>query len=246
MSQPKPIRAVMFDLDGTLLDTAPDFVVVLNKLLEENERPALPAALIRASVSNGARALVSLGFGIDDQDSHFERLRVRLLELYALHIAVHTQLFPGIDELLQKLQQHNIPWGIATNKPSAYTHQLLKALPIHPAPISIICPEDVKQRKPHPESMFLASQHVGCATSEIVYIGDHKRDIDCGKDAGAITIAAAYGYIEAEDDIDSWQADYCVNHAEEIWPIIEKLMVASRQLASQESGTLEATGNMDN
>ena len=241
----KPIRVVMFDLDGTLLDTAPDFVVVLNQLLEENQRPALPADLIRASVSNGARALVSLGFGIDDQDPQFESLRVRLLELYTLHIAVHTQLFPGISELLHKLQQHNIAWGIATNKPSAYTHQLLQALQIQPAPLSIICPEDVKERKPHPESMFLAAEHAGCATSEIVYVGDHKRDIDCGRDAGAITIAAAYGYIEADDDIATWQADYCVNHADEIWPIIERLMIAAKQL-NQESEAPEIAGNMEN
>ncbi len=241
----KPIRAVMFDLDGTLLDTAPDFVVVLNQLLEENQRPALPADLIRASVSNGARALVSLGFGIDDQDPQFESLRVRLLELYTLHIAVHTQLFPGISELLHKLQQHNIAWGIATNKPSAYTHQLLQALQIQPAPLSIICPEDVRERKPHPESMFLAAEHAGCATSEIVYVGDHKRDIDCGRDAGAITIAAAYGYIEADDDIATWQADYCVNHADEIWPIIERLMIAAKQL-NQESEAPEIAGNMEN
>lgn len=241
----KPVRAVMFDLDGTLLDTAPDFVVVLNQLLEENQRPALPADLIRASVSNGARALVSLGFGIDDQDPQFESLRVRLLELYTLHIAVHTQLFPGISELLHKLQQHNIAWGIATNKPSAYTHQLLQALQIQPAPLSIICPEDVKERKPHPESMFLAAEHAGCATSEIVYVGDHKRDIDCGRDAGAITIAAAYGYIEADDDIATWQADYCVNHADEIWPIIERLMIAAKQL-NQESEAPEIAGNMEN
>lgn len=240
----KPVRAVMFDLDGTLLDTAPDFVVVLNQLLEENQRPALPADLIRASVSNGARALVSLGFGIDDQDPQFESLRVRLLELYTLHIAVHTQLFPGISELLHKLQQHNIAWGIATNKPSAYTHQLLQALQIQPAPLSIICPEDVKERKPHPESMFLAAEHAGCATSEIVYVGDHKRDIDCGRDAGAITIAAAYGYIEADDDIATWQADYRVNHADEIWPIIERLMIAAKQL-NQESEAPEIAGNME-
>lgn len=245
MSAIKPIRAVMFDLDGTLLDTAPDFVVVLNQLLEENQRPALPADLIRASVSNGARALVSLGFGIDDQDPEFERLRVRLLELYALHIAVHTQLFPGISELLHKLQEHNIAWGIATNKPSTYTHQLLKALQIQPAPVSIICPEDVKERKPHPESMFLAGQHIGCRPDEIVYVGDHKRDIDCGRGAGSITIAAAYGYIEADDDIATWQADYCVHHADEIWPILERLMIASKQMTCTEE-VPEFAGNMEN
>lgn len=230
MPESKTIRAVIFDLDGTLLDTAPDFVVVLNQLLEENQRPSLPADLIRASVSNGARALVSLGFGIDDQDPHFERLRLRLLELYTLHIAVHTQLFPGISELLHTLERHNIAWGIATNKPSAYTHQLLSALQIEPSPKSIICPEDVKERKPHPESMFLACEQLGCEPHEIIFIGDHKRDIDCGKGAGTITIAAAYGYIEAEDDINHWQADYRVDHANQIWPIIENLLTATTQM----------------
>lgn len=246
MLQSKPIRAVMFDLDGTLLDTAPDFVVVLNQLLEENQHPALPADLIRRSVSNGARALVSLGFGIDDKDPRFEQLRVRLLELYTLHIAVHTQLFPGISDLLYKLQEHGIAWGIATNKPSTYTHQLLDALQIQPAPLSIICPEDVKERKPHPESMFLASQHVGCIPNEIVYVGDHKRDIDCGRDAGAITIAAAYGYIEEDDDISTWQADYRVDHASEIWPIIESLMIASKQLLTADDNRQKTPHYMEN
>lgn len=220
----KSIRAVLFDLDGTLLDTAPDFIVVLNQLLAENQRAHLPAETIRAIVSNGARALINLGFGIDDKHTDFETLRVRLLELYAAHIAVFTQPFPGITDLLKTLQARDIPWGIATNKPALYTHLLLKALPFQPPPISIICPEDVKECKPHPESIFLACQQVGCAPHEIIYIGDHKRDIDCGKSAGAITIAAAYGYIGTEEDIASWQADYRVDHVSEIWPILEILL----------------------
>lgn len=228
----KSVRAVIFDLDGTLLDTAPDFVVVLNQLLEENQRGPLPADTIRASVSNGARALVNLGFGIDPTHTDFEKLRERLLELYTQHIAVFTQPFPGIPELLATLEANNISWGIATNKPSAYTHLLLKSLTFNPPPVSIICPEDVTQRKPHPESIFLASQHVGCTPAEIIYVGDHKRDIDCGRDAGAITIAAAYGYIEAGDDINSWGADYRVNHANEIWPLVESLIAGRAHIAA--------------
>jgi 2-phosphoglycolate phosphatase len=218
------IRAVVFDLDGTLLDTAPDFVVVVNQLRAEHQLPPLPADLIRASVSNGARALVSLAFDIDEQAAHFDTLRERLLAIYLTHLAVHTVFFPGVEELLETLNAHNIAWGIATNKPAIYTEAILAALNIQPAPISVICPDHVTERKPHPESLFLASQHLGCAPGEIVYIGDHKRDIDCGRSAGAITIAAAYGYIEAEDDIDLWEADYRVEHASEIWPIIERLM----------------------
>jgi 2-phosphoglycolate phosphatase len=222
------IRAVIFDLDGTLLDTAPDFIVVVNQLRKENQLEPLPADLIRASVSNGARALVSLAFNIDETAPEFESLRVRLLELYLNHVAVHTQFFPGIEILLKTLSAHHIPWGIATNKPALYTEALLQALTIEPPPISVICPDHVKERKPHPESLFLASQHVGCAPEEIIYVGDHKRDIDCGISAGAITIAAAYGYIEADDDIDLWRADYRVGHANEIWPIIEQLISGNK------------------
>src|SRR5690554_4257727 len=170
-----PVRAVIFDLDGTLLDTAPDFVVVVNQLRAEHQLPPLPPERIRASVSNGARALVSLAFDIDDQATQFEPLRERLLELYLEQLAVHTQLFPGIDELLQTLSAHKIPWGIATNKPAVYTKALLQALDIQPAPVSVICPDHVTERKPHPESLVLASQHVGCSPGEIIYVGDHKR-----------------------------------------------------------------------
>lgn len=220
----KPIRAVMFDLDGTLLDTAPDFIVVVNQLLAEQQRPALAAETIRAGVSNGSKALIKLAFAIDESNEQFEPLRHRLLELYLAHIAVYTIPFPGINELLDKLADNNIAWGIATNKPATYTLPLMAALDIHPAPLSVICPDHVARSKPDPESLFLASKQLGCAPDEIIYIGDHKRDIDCGKGAGSITIAAAYGYVDEGDDPINWNADYCVNHANEIWPIIEKYL----------------------
>lgn len=220
----KPVRAVMFDLDGTLLDTAPDFIVVVNQLLAEEERPALAPEIIRAGVSNGSKALIKLAFGIDENDEQFEPLRHRLLELYLAHIAVYTTPFPGIGNLLRKLADNNIAWGIATNKPATYTLPLMAALDIQPAPVSIICPDHVTRSKPDPESLFLAGKQLGCATDEIIYIGDHKRDIDCGIGAGSITIAAAYGYVDEGEEPASWNADHCVNHADEIWPIIEKYL----------------------
>lgn len=216
------IRAVMFDLDGTLLDTAPDFVAVVNKLLQENNRPTLPDEKIRACVSNGARALVMMAFGIDDTHPEFPALRLRLLELYTQHIAVYTQPFPGIPDLLHKLAEHGIAWGIATNKPWVYTNPLMAQLNMQPAPASIICPEHVQQTKPHPESLMLAGQQLGCSPEQIIYIGDHQRDIECGQRAGSITIAAAYGYIDDANTIAEWRADYCVHHANEIWPIVKQ------------------------
>ena len=220
----KPIRAVMFDLDGTLLDTAPDFILVVNQLLAEQNRPALPAKTIRAGVSNGSKALIKLAFAIDESDEQFEPLRQRLLELYLQNHSVHTRPFPGIDELIEQLAAHNIAWGIATNKPSMYTLPLMVDMNMQPPPASVICPDHVSHPKPSPESLFLASTQLGCTPQEIIFVGDHKRDIDCGKDAGSITIAAAYGYVDEGDNAADWNADYCVNHADEIWPIIEKYL----------------------
>jgi len=218
----KPIRAVMFDLDGTLLDTAPDFIAVVNQLLIEQQQTPIAPEKIRASVSNGSKALIKMAFSIDETHAQFEPLRQRLLALYSAHIADFTCPFPGIMPLLSKLAEHQIPWGIATNKPAAYTLPLMAALDLQPAPLSIICPDHVAHSKPDPESLHLAGQQLNCAAHEIIYIGDHKRDIDCGKNAGSITIAAAYGYIDTEDSAQNWSADFCVNHADEIWPIIQK------------------------
>ncbi len=217
----RKIRAVMFDLDGTLLDTAPDFVAVVNKLLEENQRPTLPAEKIRASVSNGSKALIKMAFAIEETDESFEPLRQRLLEIYLGHHSVYTRPFPGINQLIEKLNENNIAWGIATNKPFAYTQPLMADMNMQPPPASIICPDHVSRAKPDPESLFLAGKQLDCSPEEIIFIGDHKRDIDCGKGAGSITIAAAYGYLDEGEEVADWLADHTVNHADQIWPIVQ-------------------------
>lgn len=217
----KSIRAVLFDLDGTLLDTAPDFVLVVNKLLNQYQQPALDADLIRSQVSNGAKALVKLAFALEEDDPEFDIRRLQLLDLYLQHIADYTRPFTGIETLIQKLEHHQIAWGIATNKPARYTLPLMQALNMQPAPFSVICPDHVARVKPDPESLLLASKQLDCSPDEIIYVGDHLRDIECGKRAGSITIAAAYGYIDANDSPESWNADYLVNSAEDIWPIVQ-------------------------
>lgn len=214
------LAAVMFDLDGTLLDTAPDFVVALNLLREEKGLTSLPASRIRQSVSNGARALVELGFGVQEGEPDYEPLRSRLLELYMQDIARHTAFFPGLEPLLETLDKRDIPWGIATNKPALYTEELLRQMSL--APALVVCPDHVTHRKPDPESLLLAANHFHCEPQQIAYLGDHERDIVCGRRAGTLTIACSYGYIEAGDAIDNWQADFVVHHGEEIWPLLER------------------------
>lgn len=218
------IRAVIFDLDGTLLDTAPDFVVVVNQLRAQHQLPLLSDDIIRAQVSNGARALVKLALSIDETHREFEQHRQSLLSAYLQHIAVHTVPFAGIESLIRVLDDHNIVWGIATNKPAAYTIPLMAALNMQPAPFCVICPDHVSKPKPDPESLLLASQQLHCSPNEIIYVGDHLRDIECGKRAGCITVAAAYGYIDRDDKAENWHADYIVQSADEIWPIVQQYL----------------------
>ena len=217
------IKAVVFDLDGTLVDTAPDFIVSLRLLLEEEGRPSPSDARIRNTVSSGARALVTLGFGIDEGDDDFERLRLRLLTLYTQHLADESATFAGIDPLLNWLNNEDIAWGIATNKPAEYALPLLAALQLTPINDCIICPDHVSERKPHPESLHLAARLLNCQTEEIIYVGDHQRDIECGQRANCPTIAAGYGYIGNLDEALSWRADHTVSHAKELQAIIETL-----------------------
>ncbi|MFK7977638.1 MAG: HAD family hydrolase [Halioglobus sp.] len=208
---PTTLRAVLFDLDGTLVDTADEFVPVVQTLREEHGLPAMEAQRIRENVSNGARALVKLGLGIEENAPEFEDKRIRLLELYSGVLGTLAKPYPGIVPLLERLEGANISWGIATNKPRPYTEPLLAKLNIQPAPGSVVCPEDVSDRKPHPESLYRNCKELGCAPHEAIYIGDHVRDIEAGKRAGMFTIAAGYGYIEPNDCAEDWGANLCVD-----------------------------------
>ncbi|BBM04212.1 HAD family hydrolase [Microbulbifer sp. GL-2] len=216
------MKAVLFDLDGTLLDTAPDFIVVLNQLRHQEQLPPLPDEIIRGTVSNGSRALVTLGFGKEEGDPEFGSLLQRLLDLYLAHLAEQTAPFPGIEALLDTLVDNRIPWGIVTNKPEAFTLPLMQAFEHLPPAAAVICPDHVSKTKPDPEPIFLACSQIGCAPSEAVYIGDHKRDIIAGQRAGMPTIACSYGYIDASDNPASWGADHLVSAVDEIWPLLRQ------------------------
>jgi phosphoglycolate phosphatase len=217
---PEQLQAVIFDLDGTLVDTADEFVVVVQALRAEHGRAAMDPGRIRASVSNGARALVSLGLEIDENAAEFESKRLRLLELYSDVLGSVARPYPGIELLLEELDQRGVRWGIATNKPRAYTEPLLARLGIKPPPGSVVCPDDVAERKPHPESLLRNCHELGCTPEQAIYVGDHLRDIEAGRRARMHTIAAAYGYIEPGDDPSAWGADAHANHSSELLELI--------------------------
>ena len=220
MNAPADLRAVIFDLDGTLVDTADEFVVAVQALLDHHRRPAMDADRIRATVSSGAAALVTLALGLPATAATFEGERLRLLEFYSEVLGSRAGLFPGIENLLVELAARDIAWGIATNKPRAYTDPLLARLGIEPPPGSVVCPEDVRQRKPHPESLYRNCRDLGCAPHQAVYVGDHLRDIQAGRRAGMYTVAARYGYIEPDDDPSDWGADAGVDCSVDLYTLL--------------------------
>lgn len=218
------LQAVIFDLDGTLLDTAPDFYSTVNALRAEEGLEPLANERIRQVVSNGARALVSMAFELEFNAPGFDRLHKRLLGIYSQQLAELTQPFPGIPETLEFLAERNLPWGIVTNKSHRYTQPILAALDLQPAPASVVCPEDVSQTKPHPEPLLLACEQMSCCPTKVIYVGDHQRDIDCGKAAGSFTVAAAYGYLDEDCDPAAWEADHLIHSAHDLLGIVESYL----------------------
>ena len=209
--------AVLFDLDGTLVDTAPDFVRVLNDLRLKYGRPALAYDEIRVAVSAGARAMIQVGFPEYALDSpEFAALRQEFLDNYSLGLAQESRLFSGMEDLLTALESRNIPWGIVTNKPRIYSVPLLAGLALNERCQVLVCPDDVSQTKPHPEPMYLACNTLSVSPEHTIYVGDHIRDIQAGNNAGMKTIAVGFGYIPSHENINDWQADYCVDNVAEL------------------------------
>ena len=202
-----PIRTVLFDLDGTLLDTAPDLAFSLNTVLAEHKRRPLSYESIRPVVSHGGIALIQLGFGLDPQHPGFEPLRLRLLDIYRENLCRKTSLFPGMEKLLHSIEQRGLNWGVVTNKPSWLTEPLLQGLQLSGRTSCIVSGDTLDKRKPHPAPMLHACDQTGSHASECVYIGDAQRDIEAGKSAGMYTLVALFGYIGEEDDPTMWGAD---------------------------------------
>jgi phosphoglycolate phosphatase len=216
--------AVLFDLDGTLLDTAPDFIRCVNRLRASFNMSALPAETLRGSVSNGARAMIEIGFGLVPEDADYAGRHAAFLDLYEAEVAIETSLFPAMESLLQGLETRGIPWGIVTNKPARFTVPLLTALNLDQRCRVAICPDHVAQRKPDPEALFLACREIGAKAQASIYVGDHRRDIEAGRNAGMTTVAARYGYIEDLAEVESWQADHVVDSATELAILLESLI----------------------
>lgn len=217
MSNPDPMtisstRLVLFDLDGTFADTAPDMAYALNLTLELHGRIPLPLEVIRPHVSHGGVALIRLGFELEPEHPEFSGLRQQFLDFYQANLTRGTRLFPGIEELIGELEARGIAWGIVTNKPGRLTDPLMQQLQLTPRATCIVSGDTTAKSKPHPEPIFYACNIAGAQPGETLYIGDAERDIIAGNRAGTRTLTALFGYIGENDRPEQWQADGAISH----------------------------------
>lgn len=219
------LQAVLFDLDGTLIDTAPEFIDIAARLRQEAELPALKERTIWHSVSNGAIGMVEAALEISVSDPAFEFWRQRFLDHYASGLGVLSEPYPGIRQLISALQSHGVPWGVVTNKLSRFALPLMTRMAFDPEADVIVTPDDVTHPKPDPESLRLACETLQCGAAETIFIGDHKRDIEAGIAAGCRTIAAGYGYLAEGESAKDWGADAVASSSLELRNLIEEHLV---------------------
>jgi 2-phosphoglycolate phosphatase len=206
----RSIRAVLFDLDGTLLDTAPDLIRVLNQVRTEQGREPLPYAEARTQVSHGSAGLIRLGFP-DLSGEPLENLRLRLLELYAQQLVVGTQLFDGCRLVLDTLAARGLAWGIVTNKPGFLTDPLLAQLGLAAEAGCVVSGDTLPERKPHPAPLLLAASRLSIPATDCLYVGDAERDVQASRAAGMPVLVARYGYLGPADDPVAWQGDALID-----------------------------------
>lgn len=209
-------KAVLFDLDGTLADTAPDLGGTTNRLLREEGLPEKSISFLRPYVSQGIKGLLWAGFGVAPENGDYERLTERFLTLYDRHICDSTKLFDGIPELLELLEGNAHQWGIVTNKRQRFTNPLVEKLGLSHRTNCIVSGDTTAEAKPSPLPILHACQLLNCQPEKTIYVGDDRRDIVSGKAAGCMTIAVSFGYFGDSGPIETWGADLIIDHPKEI------------------------------
>lgn len=217
----KKIKALLLDLDGTLLDTAPDFAIAINQLRKDCQLPPLPFSTIRPHVSDGTAGMLGVGLGVKPDDPEYDGLKKAFLAYYQANLSQHTRPFPGILALLAKWEAQQGLWGIVTNKPGWLTEPLLVQQGLSARLSCVVSGDTLPVRKPSPLPLLEAAKMINLTPQDCLYVGDNLRDIQSGRSAEMLTIAASYGYLTATDDPTAWQADYMINYPEQIWSILD-------------------------
>lgn len=212
-------QAVLFDLDGTLLDTANDLGEALNYILAKYSLPLVKRETYRPVASDGALGLLNLGFKEKLVDYDYEKLRNEFLDYYENNIAIHTKLYSGITELLNILNAKNIPWGVVTNKPEGLTKQLLPYFSEFEHCGVLVGGDTLSTRKPDPEPLLYACEQMNVDPKHCLYIGDALRDIEAGNNAEMTTYVAQWGYIKSTDNTQQWLANFIIQSPQELFSI---------------------------
>ncbi len=204
------LALVLFDLDGTLADTAPDLVGAVNDCLVARGRPPRPLAQLRSWASHGARGLIGQAFGLTPADPGYDDLRSEFVRRYETRLCQETTLFPGVDAMLGRLEAAGVRWGIVTNKIARLAEPLVRLLQLHERSSCVVSGDTAARPKPDPAPILHALRHCGLAAATSAYVGDDRRDIEAGRAAGVRTVAVAYGYSAGLEDIAGWQADHII------------------------------------
>ncbi|AKR43222.1 HAD family hydrolase [Methylophilus sp. TWE2] len=210
------MQAVLFDLDGTLVDTAPDLGYALNLQRERHGLDFLPEEAIRPYASHGSRGLLEVGFGLLPTDDSFEAMRTEYLDLYTQVMTRQPLLFEGMEETLQAIEQRGLRWGIVTNKPRRFTQPMVAHMGLDSRAAAVISGDDAPQPKPSPQTLLLACERMKINPQTVLYIGDAERDVQAGNAAGMKTLVALFGYLSVKDKPEQWGAHACIAHPKDL------------------------------
>jgi phosphoglycolate phosphatase len=207
----KHIRAVLFDLDGTLIDSAPDLAAAADKMRTDQGMSSLPYELYRPMAGAGARGMLKVAFDITPEHPNFMAMREEFFTNYEVAMTNRTYVFDGVDDLIEHLQLRQMPWGVVTNKMARFTDPLTTAMPLFASAHAIVSGDTTPHAKPHPEPLFEAARRLGLPPEVCLYVGDDERDIVAGRAAGMLTVAATYGYLGEKSNVSAWGADLSVD-----------------------------------
>mgnify|MGYP003575111469 CR=1 FL=1 len=210
------MQAVLFDLDGTLVDTAPDLGYALNLQRARHGLPFLDDEIIRPYASHGSRGLLAIGFGLQPADADFDAMREEYLALYTEVMTRQPVLFEGMSETLEAIEQRGLRWGIVTNKPRRFTLPIVEVLGLSGRAVAVVSGDDAPQPKPSPQTLFLACERMQLEPQQAIYLGDAERDVQAGQAAGMTTLVALFGYLSDEDQPLQWGANACIAHPQEL------------------------------
>lgn len=211
-----PVDAVLFDLDGTLVDSAPDLAGAANELRQAHGLQAMDFAQLRPMVGSGARGMLNAAFGIGPDDSQFDALRTDFLARYEARMLRETRVFSRMEPVLEALERRQLPWGIVTNKATRFSVPVVEGLGLMSRCAVLISGDTTAHAKPHPQPLLEAAARLGVVPQRCIYIGDDRRDVEAGRSARMSTLAAAWGYLGRDESVHDWNADAVLAHPEEL------------------------------